>query len=155
MLQAAENAINPRKRQLLVKLAENAKAGGADINIAGIRSSTIIQQLDAFIKATSTSILTDVNVPLWGQQVYLEVLGDDLGPRILEVLDQQKAAIAKESTPSVTAPPSPPPAPGTVPPLEEVEVPSEDTIAEQEEFLAQMANNDVHPWCSNQSRIRL
>ena len=90
MLRAAEKADTIRRRQLVVKLATNANAGGANINTTSVKSTTIIQQLDAFIKATSTSILTNVNVPSWGQQVYLEVLGDDLGPRILEVLDQQK-----------------------------------------------------------------
>ena len=70
------------------------------------------------------------------------MLGDDLGARILEVSEQQKANTATESTPSVTAPTSPSAGPGASPPLHEVEVPSADTVAEQEEFLAQIANNE-------------
>ena len=60
----------------------------------------------------------------------------------MEVLEQQQENIANESTPSVTAPTSPTSAPGDDPPLHEVEVPSVDTVAGQEEFLAQLVNNE-------------
>ena len=55
--------------------------------------------------------------------------------------NSSKANIANTSTPSVTAPTSPTVAPGDDPPLYEVEVPSVGTVAEQEECLAQLANN--------------
>ena len=56
--------------------------------------------------------------------------------------NSSKANNANASTPSVTAPTSPTVAPGDDPPLYEVEVPSADTVAEQEEFLTQLANNE-------------
>ena len=141
MLQAASQAANPGRRQLVVKLATNANAGGANITTTSVNSKRIVQQLDNFVQTTAGSILTYLVVPTWNQTMYLDVLGDDLGARILEVLEQQKANIATELTPSVTAPTSPPAGPGNVPPLHEVEVPSADTVADHEEFLAQMANN--------------
>ena len=55
--------------------------------------------------------------------------------------NSSKANNANASTPSVTAPTSPTVAPGDDPPLYEVEVPSVGTVAEQEECLAQLANN--------------
>ena len=142
VLQAAGQADKLRRRQLVVKLATNANAGGANITTTNVNSKTIIQQLDNFAKGTAGSILADLSIPTWNQQTYLDMLGDDLGPRILEVLDQQKGNTANKSTPSITAPPSPPAGPGADPPLHEVEVPSADTVAGQEEFLAQMANNE-------------
>ena len=142
VLQAASQADTLRRHQLVVKLATNANAGGANITTTSVNSNKIFQQLENFVKTTAGSILADLVVPTWNQQTYLDVLGDVLGPRILEVLEQQKATIANESTPFVTAPTSPPAGPGNDPPLYEVEVPSADTIAEQEEFLAQMANDE-------------
>ena len=135
MLRAAENADTIRRRQLVVKLATNANAGGANITTTNVKSTTIIQQLDTFAQASAGSILTDLIIPTWSQTTYLDVLGNDLGARVLEVVEQQKANIATESTPSVSAPTSPTAGPGEGPPLDEVDIPSADTVAEQEEFL--------------------
>ena len=102
VFQAAGKADKIRRRQLVVKLATNANAGGANITTTNVNSKIIIQQLETFAKATAGSILADLIIPTWNQTTYLDVLGDDLGARILEVLEQQKANIATESTPSVT-----------------------------------------------------
>ncbi len=71
VLQAAGTAKNPHRRQLLVKLAANANAGGANITTSSVHAKTIIQQLDTFVKTTATSILADLNDPTMNQQTYL------------------------------------------------------------------------------------
>ena len=70
----------------------------------------------------SHQFFTDLSVTSWIQQTYLDVQGTDLGVRILEVLEQQKARIATESTPTEIAPTSPAREAGDEPPLREVEV---------------------------------
>ena len=94
VLQAADKADNPCRRQLLVKLATNANAGGASITTTNVNSKRIIQLLETFVTTTATSILANLSVASWTQQTYLDVLGMDLGTRILEVLELQKARIA-------------------------------------------------------------
>ena len=83
-----------------------------------------------------------MSVASWAQQTYLYVLGADLGARILEVLKLQQACIAAESTPTAIAPTSPVAETGKDPSLHEVDVPTADTVADQEEFLEQLANNE-------------
>ena len=78
VLQAAGQADKIRCRQLVIKLATNVTAGGAHINTTNANSRKIIQQRDAFVKTTASSILVDLSVALWNQQTYLEVLGEDL-----------------------------------------------------------------------------
>ena len=107
VLQAAGRADNPRRCQLVVKLATNTNAGGASITTTNVNSKRIIQQLEAFVATTANSILADLSVPTWTQQTYLDALGTDLGAQILEMLELQQAQIANDSTPSVTAPTSP------------------------------------------------
>ena len=84
---------------------------------------------------TATSTLANLSVTSLTHQIYLDVLGTDLGIRIWEVLEQQKAHIATESTPTEIAPTSPAKEAGGEPPLKEVEVPTTDTLAKREEFL--------------------
>ena len=91
VLQVAGQADNPRRRQLVVKLATNATAGGANISTTNVNSNKIIQQLENFVKTTVSSILANLSVALWNQQTYLEVLGEDLGTRILKVPKQQQS----------------------------------------------------------------
>ena len=82
VLQAASQADKIRRRQLVVKLATNANAGGANITTTSVNSNKIIHQLYNFVKTTAGSILADLSVASWNQQTYLDVLGDDLGARI-------------------------------------------------------------------------
>ncbi len=82
VLQAASQATNPGHRQLVVKLATNADAGGANITTTSVNSNKIIHQLYNLVKTTAGSILVDLSVASWNQQTYLDVLGDDLGARI-------------------------------------------------------------------------
>ena len=56
VLRAAEKADTIRRRQLVVKLATNANAGGANITTTSVKSTTIIQQLDTFAKATNMGV---------------------------------------------------------------------------------------------------
>ena len=136
VLQAASKATNANHRHLLVVwLATNANTGGASITTTNVNSQKNLHRLETFVTTTATSTLANLSVTSLTHQIYLDVLGTDLGIRIWEVLEQQKAHIATESTPTEIAPTSPAKEAGNEPPLKEVEVPTTDTLAERETFL--------------------
>ena len=79
VLTAAEEATNPSICQLLVKLATNANAAGANITTRHITIKAHIQQLEAFVTTNTTNtILSNLAIKMWTQQTYKEVLGVEL-----------------------------------------------------------------------------
>lgn len=104
VLTVTKEATNPHRHQLVVKLVMDPFTAGANITTRNIATKALIQQLETFVTTnTANTILSHLAIETWTQQTYMEVLGVELGTRILEVVTGQQERIATKLTPTDSA----------------------------------------------------